>query len=155
MRKMTRLFTNADARFFGFDSFQGLPEDWIEKQKEHFSTEGKAPNIRDPRVNFVTGYFQNTVPDFLSSHRFQTPVLVQFDADIYSATLFLLTTLWHHIPEYYFLFDEFFPDEAVAMYDFALAYPVEFRFLACSAPDANPKRPSKVFGHMKRVAYTP
>src|SRR3954451_15986691 len=39
MHHMVRRFTNPDARFFGFDSFEGLPEQWGEGMKVgHFST---------------------------------------------------------------------------------------------------------------------
>ena len=55
---------------------------------------------------------------------------MHFDADLYSSTLFLLTTLWHSLPQYHFFFDEFVPDEVVAMRDFLAAYPAEFEFIA-------------------------
>jgi len=155
IRRLSDLFQAKGARFFGFDSFEGLPEEWGKIKKDGFSTGGKLPKVNDSRISFVKGYFQNTVPQFVAATPLTAPVLVHFDADLYSSTLFLLTTLWHHVPEYYFMFDEFLPDEAVAMYDFALAYPVDFEFIACCAPQGDPRRPYHVFGRMKRTGYAP
>jgi len=83
----------------------------------------------------------------------ETSVLVHFDADIYSATLFLLTTLWHHIPAYHFMFDEFVPSEVVALYDFSLAYPVDIEFLATLSDEHG--QPGQVFGRLRNTAYRP
>ena len=46
---------NPDSRFVGFDSFQGLPAEWQEKEKGHFSTQGRMPSISDARVSFPRG----------------------------------------------------------------------------------------------------
>jgi hypothetical protein len=96
---------------------------------------------------------QNTLPQFLATEKPGGSVLVQFDADVYSATLFLLTTLWHHIPAYYFMFDEFVPSEVVAFYDFSLAYPVEVEFLAARSDEY--AQPGQVFGRLRNTAYQP
>ena len=143
-------FAHPAAQFIGFDSFQGLPEGWTpEMGTGHFSTGGAMPDIADPRARFVKGWFQNTLPGFLAAHPVKAPVLVHFDADLYSSTLFLLTTLWHHIPDYYFIFDEFQPDEISAMRDFVNAYPVAFEFMACTQDEY--ARPQQIFGRMRRI----
>jgi O-methyltransferase len=154
MRRIMELFTSPKARFYGFDSFEGLPEAWGPMAQGHFSTEGKLPNIKDDRAKFVKGYFQNTLPDFTKDFDFSQPLLVHFDADLYSATLFLLTSLWHLVPEYYFLFDEFPRDEATAFYDFTLSYPVEFEFLASTKAEDKDVH-MQVFGKLKRTTYAP
>lgn len=151
IKRMSQLFTNQNARFYGFDSFEGLPESWGEKPTGTFSVDGQAPRAHDPRITYVLGYFQNTLPGFIAGKTFDMPVLIHLDADLYSSTLFLLTTLWHHIPEYYFIFDEFPNDEAAAMYDFGSAYPVEFEFLACTQDDNAKPIPQQLFGHMRNV----
>ncbi len=148
--RMAELFTNADARFVGFDCFMGLPETWANLKVGHFSTNGEPPSIDDKRVSFVTGYFQNTLRDFIAGFEYKAPLLVHFDADLYSSTLFLLASLWHYLPEYYFIFDEFFLDEATAMHDFALAFPVEYEFLACTTGEKG-RMPTQLFGRMKRI----
>jgi hypothetical protein len=131
-RKMVRLFTNPDARFVGFDSFEGLPESWKGLAPGAFSTQGNVPDIDDKRVRFVKGWFQNTFHDslaWLAPRLGRPPVLVHFDADLYYSTLFLLTSLWPHCAEYYFVMDDFMVDDIVASHDFSLSYPVEIGFL--------------------------
>jgi hypothetical protein len=153
LRAMVSRFRSPDARFFGFDSFEGLPEDWSPHPKVslkigHFSQRGNTPDIGDGRVEFIKGWFQNTLPPFLAGGKVGAPCphLVHYDADLYSATLFIATTLWHFLPAYYFVMDEFMYDEIVAFRDFAQAYPVKIRFLARSS--------DKLFGRVRRVAFS-
>jgi O-methyltransferase len=152
--RILQRFDNSGSRFFGFDSFEGLPEKWSdEMDRGTFSTGGEMPRPTDERAAFIKGWFQNTVPEFLRDHPISGPVLVHFDADLYSSTLFLLTTLFHSIPDYYFIFDEFLPDEVIAMHDFTRAYPVEFQFTACTQDQH--MRPRRIFGRMRRVPFSP
>src|SRR5947209_20118484 len=119
---MARRFVNERSRFIGFDSFEGLPEDWdvIHQKivKGTFSTGGAVPRIADSRVSFVRGWFQNTVSDFLKEFRSESAgtILVHYDADLYSSTLFLLTGIWHFLPAYYFIMDDFSHDEIIALH---------------------------------------
>ena len=154
LSRMAELFTSPDATFIGFDSFEGLPESWADMEAGTFSTNGKPPKIDDKRVSFVTGYFQNSFRDFIAGFEYKSPVLVHFDADLYSSTLFLLASLWHHLPEYYFIFDEFPIDEVIAMHDFVSAFPVEYEFLACTIRE-NALLPSQLFGRIKSIPLKP
>jgi hypothetical protein len=150
MRKMCNNFTNTESEFVGFDSFEGLPEDWAHYQRGMFSTEGVEPHNQDTRVQFVKGWFQNTLPGYLANTRGRAAksTLVHFDADLYSSTLFLLTSLWPEIPEYYFIFDEFYLDEVVALRDFATAFPAKIEFFGRTAG------PMQVFGKLTRTPFT-
>lgn len=160
IKKMASIFTNPTARFIGFDSFRGLPEAWGNMPAGQFSVEGEIPSTTDERISFVKGYFQNTLPGFLEDLRCGRsqpppgPVLVHFDADLYSSTLFLLSMLWQHIADYYFIFDEFFDDEVIALHDFLSAYPMEIAFYAGAESHSGPLKPMQVFGHMKNIAFT-
>jgi hypothetical protein len=154
IKRMAQLFTNPRSRFTGFDSFEGLPEQWGDKPTGTFSTAGEPPRIGDKRVGFVKGYFQNTVLEFITGFRPDCAVLIHFDADLYSSTLFLLATLWPHVREYYFLFDEFPGDEAIALHDFASAFPVRFDFLACTMGDGK-DAPQQLFGRLKNTLLAP
>ncbi len=65
MRQWASLNKHKDSRFFGFDSFEGLPDDWRARQgKGHFDVGGVEPRIDDPRIKFVKGWFENTIPQF-------------------------------------------------------------------------------------------
>ena len=151
MRLMTERFAHPDARFFGFDCFEGIPEGWKDKPAGSFSMRGKMPVMTDKRVGLIKGYFQDSLPDFISNFvcPAASPVLVHYDADLYSSTLFILSTLWPRLSEYYFLFDEFMSDEIIAFHDFTQAYPVDFEFL-CRTSDAAPRQ---VFGRLKRRTF--
>jgi hypothetical protein len=154
MSRMVERFSNPDARFFGFDSFQGLPEDWVlpwnTTPRGAFSTGGDLPDIADPRVSFVKGWFQNTLPPFLAAHPLGGggPVLVHYDADLYSATLFVLATLWQACSEHFFIFDEFMSHEIIALDDFARAFPVKIEFYCQTNAGGYP---NQVFGRIRRV----
>jgi len=153
MSRMVERFPHPGARFVGFDSFEGLPEDWAQaggrKERGFFSTGGQIPTISDPRVSFEKGWFQDTLPPFLAAHDLSgtTPILVHYDADFYSSTLFVLCMLWPATSGYYFIFDEFMGDELLALDDFSRTFPVELEFL-CSAGEY----PVKVFGRMRRIS---
>ena len=152
--EITKRFRHPEARFFGFDSFEGLPEAWGHAAPKTFTTGGAIPAAADPRVSFVKGWFQNTLPDFLAAASLDRdhPVLVHYDADLYTSTLFILTTLWHYIPEYHFIFDEFFSEEIMALHDFVRAYPIELTFLHQISAGGYP---AQTFGRIRRVAFTP
>jgi hypothetical protein len=76
---------------------------------------------------------------------------VHYDADLYGSTLFVMAQLWERTREYYFIFDEFLQDEAVALYDFSRAFPIAFEFYAQTETTIF----TQVFGHMRRVAFAP
>lgn len=65
----------------GFDSFQGLPEQWCEFPAGSRACE--APTVDNAQI--VTGYFADTLPSFDFS-ALGTIGLVHFDADLYSST---------------------------------------------------------------------
>jgi len=149
LRRFASIFMNPAARFVGFDSFMGLPENWNNMEKGAFSTDGNLPDIPDPRVEFKKGWFQNTVREF-----FLSPVtdsdkitLVHFDADLYSSTLFLLSSLWWHVPDYFFIFDEFIGHELAALRNFVSAYPVDIEFY--TRVDTPKGLPEQIFGRMR------
>lgn len=94
---------------YGFDSFQGLPEDWTRHQKKgRFDLEGKFPKFEEPTVRLVPGWFQETLPPFLS--KYPGPVrFLHMDCDLYSSA----ATVFAHVgPRIVsgtvILFDEYF-----------------------------------------------
>ncbi|WP_271201443.1 hypothetical protein [Methylopila turkensis] len=156
MRYWSEHFKNPDTRFVGFDSFIGLPEDWTENLKTgSFSTRGKAPDIDDPRISYEIGWFQNMLPGAIARRQQQlagSPLFVHLDADLYSATLYVLGVLANHFDEYYVAFDQFHLDENRALADFMTAYPFRVQFLSYTADKAGR---CLAFGRMKKIWFEP
>lgn len=126
--------THPDSRFFGFDSFEGLPEDWTGMSKGAFTTSGKPPDIDDPRVRFIAGWFQQSLPGFLSDYRRipNRPLIIHIDCDLYSSTLCCLTSLNVIIqPGTIIIFDEFdhVLHEYRALTDYAKAFMRTYRIV--------------------------
>ena len=118
---------HADARFYGFDTFSGLPEDWGIHKKGAFSNDGVIPVFADKRHRFYQGLFQATVPGFLTDYSSGLPKVILLDADLYSSTLYVLTALAPMLRTGdILLFDEFFAPqhEFRAFMDFQQAYPM-------------------------------
>lgn len=97
----------------GFDSFEGLPEDWTGHQRKgRFSLSGQVPDIGLNNVVLHKGPFHETLPRFLASHA--GPVrFLHVDCDLYSSTLTVLENLVPHlIPGSVLVFDEYlnYPD---------------------------------------------
>ena len=85
--------THPASCFYGFDTFTGLPEDFGLFKKGAFGRGNKVPEIKDRRGQFYQGLFQQTLPGFLKSFDNSKKLIVLLDADLYTATLFALTTL--------------------------------------------------------------
>jgi tetratricopeptide (TPR) repeat protein len=69
---------------YGFDTFEGLPEDWHTEKAGSYSSDGKMPEIDGGE--FVVGKFEDTLPEFFSVQRPMASV-INFDADLYSSTI--------------------------------------------------------------------
>ncbi len=84
---------HAASRFYGFDTFTGLPEDFGPYKKGTFNTGNNIPIIKDDRGKFFQGLFQQTLPTFLQSFNNKNRTIIMLDADLYTATLFTLASL--------------------------------------------------------------
>jgi O-methyltransferase len=134
MRCWTALNAHPDSRFFGFDSFEGLPAAWRAGQdKGHFDVAGNLPDIKDPRVTFVKGWFENTVPPFAREFRAGRRLVLHLDADLYGSTML---PLFHFGPAMrdgtLLIFDEFYDrnHEFKALVDWLRICPRRFRMVA-------------------------
>ncbi len=135
-RSWLALDKNPGSRFFGFDSFEGLPENWqADSPRGAFSTGGRAPLVDDPRAAFVVGLFQDTVDAFSLSFTPSNRLVLHLDADLYSSTLFVLMSMNRHVrPGTVMLFDEFsargFTDEFAALEDWCAACRRDYQVVA-------------------------
>lgn len=123
-RHFVTLNTSPGSRFYGFDSFEGLPEAWRGTSTEHFSVGGNLPQIDDARVQFVKGWFRDTLPPRMNELEEASrgrSLVVHFDADLYSSTLYLLFTLGARFKRYHFIFDEYSGHETRALYNYIQA----------------------------------
>ena len=104
---------------FGFDSWEGLPEDWamstgeIYHDKGVFSTNGQIPlqvkNLED-KVKIFQGLFEDTLPEYLKIA--QDIALLHIDSDLYSSAKTVLYTLHDYIkPGTIIVFDEWIYDQ--------------------------------------------
>ena len=82
-----------ESRFNGFDTFEGLPEDYGVMKKGTFANADNMPLIPDERGKFHKGLFQQTLPSFLKNFDNSKRNVVMMDADLYTATLYVLTSL--------------------------------------------------------------
>ena len=124
-----------DSRFFGFDTFAGLPEDWHFFKKGAFSFD--IPFLEDERGTFIKGLFQDTLYTFLDNYRktVDRPDAVRvlhMDADLYSSTMFALTMMAPFLRNGdIVLFDEFnIPNhEFAAWSDFIKSYYIKYEVI--------------------------
>ena len=130
---------NKESIFLGLDTFEGLPEDWDTQggnlPKGHFSVEGKLPDIKDTRIKFIKGLFQETSSEWMDIllNRKDQILLAHFDADLYSSTLFGLSQIANTGKPFYCIFDEFYGDECRAFSDFKSSFRYECKLLCSGA----------------------
>ncbi len=100
---------NTFKKGFGFDTFEGLPENWHTQKIGAYSAEGVIPKINEG--TFITGKFEETLPIFFAQSRPMASV-INYDADLYSSTLCALNHSKPIIDEHTILiFDEFIVNE--------------------------------------------
>lgn len=105
-----QLASLAKQEVHGFDSFEGLPEEWHHEPKGSYTTKGKIPEV-PKSVTLHAGWFADTLPVFLAAH--EGPVrLVNIDCDIYSSTKTVLDALAPRVvPGTVIIFDEYIGNE--------------------------------------------
>lgn len=92
---------------YGFDSFEGLPEDWRAGYEKGRFNRGDLPAVEE-NVELIVGWFDRTLPKFLDEHP-GAASLIHIDCDLYSSTQTVLTQLRPRIvPGTIILFDEYF-----------------------------------------------
>jgi len=126
IKKWTEINTNKDSRFYGFDSFEGLPEDGYKSFKEeHFTMDGSMPEVYNDRITFIKGWFQDSLPEFKQNFNPRNRLVIHNDSDLYSSTLYVLTQLNTLLcPGSVVIFDEFCvaDHEFRALIDYSQSY---------------------------------
>jgi len=94
IRFWSEMNCDPQSRFIGFDSFEGLPENFTKKfTKGAANMDGAVPQVDDERVSFVKGWFQNTLPGFVNGFTPRSRLVVHNDSNLYSSTFFALASL--------------------------------------------------------------
>jgi predicted O-methyltransferase YrrM len=126
-----------DRHFFGFDSFEGLPEHWTGARYSpvNFNRRGKKPKVA-ANVSLIKGWFDATLPAFLAQETGSIG-FIHVDCDIYPSTKIALElTLPRLMPGAVIVFDEFFNykgyelNEYKAFFEVAQRFDLAFRFIA-------------------------
>jgi Methyltransferase domain len=121
----------------GFDSFQGLPEDWRhDRPAGTFSTGGVLPTDIPPNATLHVGMFEDTIHEYLKQG--DRPVsFVHVDSDLYSSARTVLCALAERFrPGSIVVFDEFlnYPGwrqhEYKAFNEFVEAFDVRFSYMS-------------------------
>ncbi|MFI5203663.1 MAG: class I SAM-dependent methyltransferase [Flavobacteriales bacterium] len=118
--------------FHGFDTFTGLPEDWGLHKANSMSNDGKFPTLLDDRGKFHKGLFQETLPGFIRKNSWGKRLVIMMDADLYTSTLYVLTSLAPYMkPGDIILFDEFnIPrHEFLAFKNFVSSYYIKYEVI--------------------------
>lgn len=123
-------------RIYGFDSFEGLPENWRPGFAKGMFAMPHLPAIA-PNVELVVGYFDRTLPTFCAAHRETVVAFLHIDCDLYSSTQTVLSQLRDRIkPGTIIVFDEYFnypgwqQHEFKAFQEFCEANGVRYDYIA-------------------------
>jgi hypothetical protein len=136
---ITYLASRDNRPWFGFDSFEGIKDDWhgTSLAAGGLTLNGKLPTV-PKNVSLIKGYFEDSLNDFLSRHS-ERIAIVHIDSDTYSACNFVLTQISRQMyPGTIIIFDEYFGyhnwecGEYLAFQEFATLNTLKFRYLACT-----------------------
>ena len=124
---------------FGFDSFEGLPENWRTGFPMGTFDVDRVPTIAGAQL--VVGWFDDVLPGFLDEH--VGPVsFLHVDCDLYSATVTVLDHVGPRlVPGSVIVFDEYFNypgwqgGEHLAWQEYVARTGTEFTYLGYSIDD--------------------
>jgi len=125
--------------FFGFDSFEGLKEDWtgFSLPAGYFDLKGQLPKV-NANVKLVKGWFDQSLPGFLEKNPAKI-LFLHIDCDTYESTLYVLNTVKERLHKgTYILFDEYigYPNwefgEYKAFQEFVSANNIQYKYISFS-----------------------
>jgi len=125
-----------DRTVHGFDSFEGLPEPWLYRRDAFGDIDG-LPAVRD-NVELIAGWFDRTLPPFLSEHTGHA-AFIHVDSDLYASARTILMLLRERIHAgTVILFDEYFnypgwkEGEHKAFTEFVAEHSITFEYIGFS-----------------------
>jgi Methyltransferase domain len=142
-RTINMIAERVDSTVHGFDSFEGLPEDWQTAYgKGAFHMHGKLPAVRS-NVKLHVGWFNETLPAFVAEH--DEPIaFLHVDCDLYSSTKTIFDFLADRLqPGSVIVFDEYFNypgwrnHEYLAFQELVERRALRYRYLAYNTTEWN------------------
>jgi hypothetical protein len=125
---------------YGFDSFEGLPDDWRPGIKAGHFKLNNLPAVRS-NVRLIRGWFDQTVSVFLEQHP-EPAAYLHIDSDLYTSAKTVLDLFAPRIrPGTIIVFDEFFnypgwkDGEFKAFQEFVQRYQVQFEYAGYACAD--------------------
>ena len=125
--------------FVGFDSFEGLAEDWTghHARKGTFNLDGELPEVKQ-NVRLVKGWFDQTLPKYCQeSLRGKSVRFIHVDGDTFEAATIVFKNLSGHLkPGVLILFDELigYPNwkngEFLAWKNITSEHSINFRYIS-------------------------
>lgn len=88
---LSSIFSNK--KIFSFDSFKGLPEQWTKNDgPQTYNTNGQSPSLNLSNVEYVKGWYKDSLPEFFSKERNKASV-IHIDCNLYSSTQLALEAI--------------------------------------------------------------
>lgn len=125
-------------KFYGFDSFEGLPEDWKQGYgRGKFQRDG-MPQV-PKNVELIQGWYEDTLPLFAAREDMQgkTADFIHIDCDLYTSTKTVFNNIGRFIRSGTVIaFDEYFNysgwqfDEYKAFQEFVQENGIQYKYLA-------------------------
>lgn len=147
-RTINQIASVTKGTVYGFDSFEGLPEDWVNgfgnhdrgrpQLKGEFTLDGNLPEVRS-NVRLIKGWFDTSLPEFIKKVIVPSGNqvgLIHIDSDLYSSAKTVLESLYPYMKEEcYIVFDELinypgYEDHEIKAFDeFIEKYDVEYKWI--------------------------
>lgn len=109
-----------DATFYGFDSFDGLPENWMEGHPAGTFKVEKFPSVRK-NVKLIAGWYEDSLPLFVEEHDLISEKIrfIHIDCDLYSSAKTVFENIGKYIGKGCIIaFDEYFNYPAWKKHEF-------------------------------------
>ncbi|RUL54201.1 class I SAM-dependent methyltransferase [Lysinibacillus antri] len=99
--------SNKVDKIYGFDSFKGLPEYWIDGYPKGAFNLEELPDVNN-NVELIVGWFDETLPNFLEQYK-DVCAFIHIDSDLYSSAKIIFDNLKDRITSgTVIVFDEYF-----------------------------------------------
>jgi hypothetical protein len=124
-------------KVYGFDSFEGLPEDWNGVCKKEYFKVSRLPKV-DKNTTLIKGWFNDTLDLFLKNNPDIVIDMIHIDCDLYSSTKDVFNTLIKHekikkgliiVFDELINYNKFYEGEIKALYEININDNINFEWL--------------------------